>query len=176
LLCYFSTSKFNKLKYQSIDSTFVTNLFGGEIYGRNVKYKSKNGVKISTISDSNGIPVSIALAAGNKNDALILQTQINNELIETESNRVANNKRYKQTIFGDAAYDNESLREAFMKRHQKLVTDVNIRNTKKREKIAALQKRKKEYLPAEAGSRFRPAQAGSHFHGTGQKTKETVTD
>jgi hypothetical protein len=99
LLCYFSTSKFNKLKYQSIDSTFVTNLFGGEIYGRNVKYKSKNGVKISTISDSNGIPVSIALAAGNKNDALILQTQINNELIETESNRVANNKRYKQTIF-----------------------------------------------------------------------------
>jgi hypothetical protein len=63
-----------------------------------------------------------------------------------------------------------------MKRHQKLVTDVNIRNTKKREKIAALQKRKKEYLPAEAGSRFRPAQAGSHFHGTGQKTKETVTN
>ena len=54
LLMYFSTHKFNKLQYQCIDSSFITNLFGAEIYGRNVQYKSKNGIKISQITDRNG--------------------------------------------------------------------------------------------------------------------------
>ena len=33
LLSYFSTNKFNKLHYQCIDSTFISNLYGSEIYG-----------------------------------------------------------------------------------------------------------------------------------------------
>lgn len=49
LLSYYSTNKFNKLKYQSIDSTFIKNLYGTEIYGRCKQYKSKNCTKISTI-------------------------------------------------------------------------------------------------------------------------------
>lgn len=39
LLSYYSTNNFNKLKYQAIDSTFIKNIYGSEIYGRCKQYK-----------------------------------------------------------------------------------------------------------------------------------------
>jgi hypothetical protein len=86
LLSYYSTNKFNKLKYQSIDSTFIKNLYGAEIYGRDVKYKSKNGIKISVIVDANGVPNSIAVAGANNHDSKIAMEQINNVLVSLRDN------------------------------------------------------------------------------------------
>ena len=51
-----------KLINQSIDSTFIRNLYGTELLKRNPKYKSKNGIKVSAADDINGVPVSLAIA------------------------------------------------------------------------------------------------------------------
>ena len=77
---YFSKNKFGKLKNQSFDTTFCINLYGSEMKGRNVKYKSKNGIKISTIDDNNGTPFSLAIASGNVSDNIIL-----NAMLETKN-------------------------------------------------------------------------------------------
>ena len=143
---YYSTHKFNKLKYQCIDSTFVSNLFGSEIYGRNVQYKSKNGIKISSINDRNGVPIALALAPGSAHDSTILKEQIGNELIDTCTLSVAKNNRYKQIILGDSAYHDKSLYSALSRKGYQVITDVNIRNTKNKIKIQKLKKSKKEYI------------------------------
>jgi hypothetical protein len=145
LLSYYSTNKFNKLKYQSIDSTFVKNLYGAEIYGRDIKYKSKNGIKISVIVDINGVPNSIAIAGANNYDSKIAMEQINNVLIETDTKSVENNNKYKQYIIGDAAYCSTPLCNALIKQGYTPIMDVNKRNTKNRILLRKMNTAKRKY-------------------------------
>jgi hypothetical protein len=145
LLNYFSTHKFNKLQYQSVDSSFLTNLYGKDIYGRNVKYKSKNGIKVSTITDRNGVPFNIAIGSGSTHDSKIINKQIGNSYYDAESERVAYNNKYKQTLFGDAAYHNNSLYQKLMAKGYTVITDVNIRNTKCPIKLRRLERQKAIY-------------------------------
>ncbi len=145
LRAYFNTTKFHKLQYQCIDSTFVPNLFGKDVYGRNPQYKSKNGVKISAITDRNGVPISLAIGAGNRHDSLILDKHVNHELIDTESKRVSKNNKYKQFVLGDAGYFSENLKRKFDKQQKILLTDVNNKNTKDKAKLKILIKQKRKY-------------------------------
>jgi hypothetical protein len=146
LLNYFSTHKFNKLQYQSVDSSFLTNLYGKDIYGRNVKYKSKNGLKVSTITDRNGVPFNIAIGGGNEHDLKIAKKQIGNSYYDAETERVAYNNKYKQTLFGDSAYHDNELRNRLMAKGYTVITDVNIRNTKCPKKLKILERQKAIYL------------------------------
>src|SRR5271170_6766606 len=75
LLHYFSINKYRKLQYQSIDSTFIKNLHCEDIYGRNVRYKSKNGISLSVITDINGVHVNVVIAAANVHDHKIAIAQ-----------------------------------------------------------------------------------------------------
>jgi len=147
-----SNSKSEKLKCQSYDTTFVKNLFGMEMYGRNVKYKSKNGIKISTKVDVNGVPISLAIASGNSDDGTIAALQEDYDFIDTNTKKVKNNNRYKQTILADAAYDSDKLRTKWEKKGYIVKTSVNKRNTKDPIKLKKLNDRQGEYLEM-AGNR-----------------------
>lgn len=148
LISYFRINKFKKLHYQIIDSTFISNLYGKEIYGRNVKYKSKNGINLSFITDANGIPISIAINPGNQHDSTIAKKQLVNKfLIDTETKQVKNNNKYSQFLIGDAAYFNEDIYKILRKKYYKPLTDTNMRNTKdpiKRKKIINIKRKYKK--------------------------------
>lgn len=144
---YFSKKKFEKLKNQSVDTTFCINLYGKECYGRNVKYKSKNGIKISALTDTNGIPISLALASGNVHDSTIaVEAHISKGLIDRETKKVKNNNKFKQNFFADAAYFSKKIYEPLEKKGYNVITDVNIRNTKNKEKLEKMKEIKKNYL------------------------------
>ena len=143
---YYKDNKYTKLKHQSIDTTFIRNLYGTEMIQRNPHYKSKNGIKVSSITDDNGVSFSYAIAKGAKNDAKIALEQINNNFIDVNTKQVENNNRYKQNFYGDAMYDNKELINALKKKKYKPIIDVNIRNTKNAAKRKQLKKRKNEYI------------------------------
>ena len=143
---YMSDSKSEKLQYQAIDTTFVKNLYGVDMYGRNVEYKSKNGIKISAKTDRYGVPISLALASANSNDAKIAIQQEDYDFIDTNTKAVKNNNKYKQTILADAAYDNKELRDKWEKKGYIVKTSVNKRRTKDPNKLKQLNDRQKSYL------------------------------
>ena len=62
---YIKINGYSKLKYQSIDTTFIMNKTGKQRLGRNRFFKNKNAYKISIISDMNSLPVSIIIDSGN---------------------------------------------------------------------------------------------------------------
>lgn len=102
---YLSKNAHTKLKYQSIDSTIVINKNGKENLGRNVLMKGKNSYKISVISDTNRIPLTICVSSGNEHDAKIAITNCNNHTFTT------NNPKIKPYMLGDKGYDSSVLRK-----------------------------------------------------------------
>jgi hypothetical protein len=123
-------SKYEKLKYQTIDTTFIRNLYGTEILQRNPAYKSKNEIKVSSINDINGVPISYAIGKGATNDAKIGIEQMNNNFIDTDIYQVRNNNKYKQYIYGDSQYHTNDFYKSAEESGYTPITDVNIRNTK----------------------------------------------
>ena len=146
LLSYYSSNKFNKLKNQAIDSTFIKNLYGEDIYGRNVKYKSKNGVSVSVIVDLNGVPISLAIASANKNDSMIAIEQLNHFIIEPDTNKVKNNNKFRQNMFADAIYYTTDIYDLLKKKGYTPITDTNKRNTKDPKLLKEIEKHKNKYI------------------------------
>jgi hypothetical protein len=146
LLSYFSTNKFNKLKNQAIDSTFIKNLYGNDIYGRNVKYKSKNGINISGIVDYNGVPISLAITPANNHDSMVAIEQLKHFIIEPETKKVKNNNKYKQNMFGDASYYTKNVHDILRKLGYTPITDTNKRNVKNPFLLKKIKKDKNKYI------------------------------
>lgn len=93
-----------KLKYILTDTSFVQNKKGQDMIGYNKFYKKKKGTKISLITDSNGIPISVKCYKGNKHDCKILDDQLNDKYI-------TNIKYVKDRYFlADLGYDSTFLR------------------------------------------------------------------
>ena len=92
----------------SIDSTFISNKYGTEKIGRNIFYKSKNGIKITTIVDSNGIPLDLRIDSGNTHDSKIAPKILNNlKNIDSKINNQPKNKY----LLADKGYDSQKIRE-----------------------------------------------------------------
>jgi len=126
---YYKVRKYQKLKYQSIDSTFVSNKHGIENVGRNKYYKNKRGTKISAIVDSLGIPISLEIDSGNVNDLTFINKHFNNLFITPNTSNIKNNK-YKQYLLGDKGYDSKDFRTKLQTLGYKPIIDYNNRNTK----------------------------------------------
>ena len=136
---YLDNNSFSKLKYQSIDTSFVMNKNGKQKLGRNRFFKNKNAYKISFIVDTNKLPVSIDIDRANKDDAKIgLQ---NLDKIFTILKKMNNIKPY---ILGDKIYDTTEFRTECIKSGYKPIIDYNKRNTKNLKKIKHLTKKEKK--------------------------------
>lgn len=143
---YFKRKKFTKLHQQSIDSTFVSNLFGSEWYGRNSQYKFKNGYNLQFQVDINGLPFAAAIGTGNANDFPVGVALLKSStFVETESERVKKNNRYKQVLYADSAYYGKELYNLLKKKGITPRIDGKYRNTRDPIKRAKITNDKKKY-------------------------------
>lgn len=134
---FFSKQEKTRLKYQYIDSSFILNKNGQKKInnkrkiGRNKFYKNKNGIKLSIICDSIGIPNSVTFAPGNMNDAIIGFTNLAKLHQLSKSAQLKN----KPTLMGDKGYDTLNFRKKCIDTNYKPLIDFNKRNTKNENKI-----------------------------------------
>ena len=96
--------------------------------GRNKYYKNKRGIKVSTIVDSNGVPLNLECFMGNSNDAKFVDRLYNNSFVDY----FLINKKYKKKSYflGDKAYDTKNIRNLTKNNHITII-DYNKRNSKK---------------------------------------------
>jgi len=77
-------SKRNSIELQIIDSTFVMNKFGKNKIARNKFFKNKNCNKVSIISDSSGIPLSVLINTGNVHDLSFVEKHVSDLFVLTK--------------------------------------------------------------------------------------------
>lgn len=65
------------ISIQIIDSTFIMNRFGKNKISRNKFFKNKNCNKISLVTDTKGIPLSVLFDTGNKHDLSFVYGHVN---------------------------------------------------------------------------------------------------
>jgi transposase len=85
-----------------IDSSFVQNKYGKNLIARNKFYKNKFGNKISLITDSHGIPISIFLNKGNIHDLSFIDKHLRDLFI------IKNNAPH--ILLADKAYTSTNTR------------------------------------------------------------------
>ena len=112
-----------------INEALITNKLGIDKKGFNPQLLKHQSSKISLITDSNGIPINVALYGGNVHDSKIMLQQLDS-LIKTKSIKQNN----KNTFIGDAAYDSNNIREKIAELNLgSLLTVRNKRNAKNKE-------------------------------------------
>ena len=119
-----------KLKYNLIDSTVFVNKYGIDLKGRNKQYRFKNTTKLSVISDSQGIPISMYIDKGSEHDSTILLKHFDNFLIDTKTFKFKNHNRYKQYLLADSGYDSKKLFKLFTDKGYSFIIPQNKRNIK----------------------------------------------
>jgi len=143
---YIKNTNKNNFKYLSIDSQFIINkqMFKNKV-GRNVQYKSKNGLRISAIVDIHGIPIINSINRGNDHDSKFLITMMQKLFsMGIDTSIFKEKKKSKITILGDAAYDTTNIREFIEENKMNAIIDYNNRNTKDLNKIRKLTNKEEE--------------------------------
>ncbi|MBS1757834.1 MAG: transposase [Bacteroidetes bacterium] len=127
---YFSENFCDKMKFQKADSTFILNKFGIESLGRNIEYKSKQGIKISFIVESTNVPIAISFARGSDADSSIFHDTYNKFLIDPKTSKYKNNKRFKQHMLIDAGYDSDDIKNKLIDDGYTVYVGKNLRKAK----------------------------------------------
>ena len=87
-----------------VDTTFVKNVYGKDVVGRNPTDRGRFATKVSLLTDSQGTPLCSVFHKANKNDSQTLK-----HLLET-ANRKTNILRNYTDILGDKGYDSITCR------------------------------------------------------------------
>ena len=106
---YFKRNRSGKLKYLSVDTSFVRNQCSKHV-AFNGYYKKKRLSKLSIIVDSNGVPISALITEGNHNDQKLFHRNWKNLFVEITSTN--NNNKHKRYLLADAIYDAERVRQS----------------------------------------------------------------
>jgi transposase len=106
---YFKQNRSGKLKYLSVDTSFVRNQCSKHV-AFNGYYKKKRLSKLSMIVDSNGVPISALITEGNHNDQKLFHRNWKNLFVEITSTN--NNNKHKRYLLADAIYDAELVRQS----------------------------------------------------------------
>ena len=131
---YLKKSKKKKLEYVYTDTTTVYNKLNKDKANRNAYFKNKKIIKISLITDSNGITLNCLIESGNYHDSTIYQNQIKS-LNEDEK------KEFINSIFmADSGYDSSYIYELNKEIFKKSIIKPNNRNTKNEIKKRKLNK------------------------------------
>ena len=135
---YLTKKKKKKLRFISTDTSFSNNQQGIERIGRNKFNKNKNCNKISFLSDSNGVPLSIIIKEGNVHDCKFLIEHFDNLLCPE---RCFENMDI--TLLADSAYDSNENREFLKNKGINAIIDYNKRGTKNIQRIKRMSKKEK---------------------------------
>jgi transposase len=126
---YFKKNLSGKLKFLSVDSSFIKNECASKkLVALNGHYKKKRLCKLSLIVDSNGIPISAILAAGNAADNKLLLQNFNNMYIDVTYSK--KNNKHKRYMLADAGYDTQEVKNKIKDFNIIPIIDYNKRNTK----------------------------------------------
>jgi len=140
---YLENDRRNKLKYESIDTSFVPNFYGVENIGMNKFYKNKFGTKVSIVVDVNGIPISVVVDKGNIHDTQFVERNMTSMLTNPNKNKSGKKYKHRSKMLGDKGYDSHESRDTFEKNDFECVIDYNNRNTKDETKVKKLNPKEK---------------------------------
>lgn len=132
---YSKIDTYDKLKYLSCDTSFVINYCGlNECVGRNPLMKGKNCIKISLVTDKNGFPIDVKICKGNESDSPLLRKHFEELKVDTKSNIMSRNNRYRPYLMADAMYDAKESREMLKNKGYIVLIPGNRRKTGKEAK------------------------------------------
>jgi hypothetical protein len=171
---YMSNNKYDNLKYNNTDTSFVSNKLGCNNIGINKFYKSKYGNKVSIISDSNNIPISITVHDGNDANNKIFMKTLNSIYISTNTEKLKKSNRYKQYMFADKGYDTDEIRTELNNRGYTPIIDYNARNTKDETKLKKLTAKEKEKYKKRLGVEHIFAKIKGHNRRLGYRYERNI--
>jgi hypothetical protein len=137
---YIKLTPSKKLKIILTDTSTIYNKYNTDIVERNKINKNKNVMKISIITDSNGIPINVQIYSGNLHDSNILEQQLQDEFY---INSLILDK-YKKYFLADKGYDSTKLRNILTESNFYPIIAHNKRNIKDENKIKRLSKNEKK--------------------------------
>ncbi len=108
-------SSSHSIYVQLIDSTFIMNKFGKTNIARNKFFKNKNCNKISFVTDSNGIPLSVLIKNGNVHDLSFVDEHIDDLYVLTKKT----NKNF--TLLADKGYISSALKTKLLNKNYNLM-------------------------------------------------------
>jgi transposase len=130
---YFKSNKSGKLKYLSVDTSFVKNEYASDT---NFGYcKKKRTSKLSMIVDSNGISLSALLDKGSTSDQAMLFSNLEATFVDIIYR--GDNNKHKRYILADSIYDTTAIHEKIKSLGIQPIISPNKRNTKDKKKIEA---------------------------------------
>jgi hypothetical protein len=142
---YFRKCKTRKLKYQSVDSSFIPNKFGCNNIGRNKYYRNKRGIKIYSIVDSYGIPISTICINGKMNDCKLFSDLFDQMMINPETIKYKNINKYKQYFMADSAFDTKKIINKLNNNGYNVLIEQNRRKIKDSSKLRKLNNKQKKH-------------------------------
>jgi len=117
----------NNLKIQVADTTNILNKYGIDKIGYNKMVPKHKISKLSIICDGNGTPLNCELFKGNIYDSKILDRQLNEKYLISETL----NDQNKKIFLADSAYDSVKLIEKLKdKGYKNIIIPQNKRNIK----------------------------------------------
>ncbi len=141
---YLNINQKEKLKHQSIDSTFIANKNGlRKNLARNGFNKNKYCLKVSFIVDSKGIPLSVLIKKGNIHDSQFFEDHLKNMLIDPKFSKIKKNPLSRPFLLADTAYDSKNLRKTCTLNGYVPIIPFNSRNSKNPKKTKKLTKEEK---------------------------------
>jgi transposase len=134
---YFSNNLSKEVKYQSIDTTFISNKgCCDKIVTRNKYYKNKKGIKISTIVSTSGIPLGKPLlVSGTIHDSKTVNDTLDRSQLNMNTYKNRNSNRHKQIFLADKGYSSNVIEKTLRKKGYKVLIPQNRRNIKNKKLI-----------------------------------------
>ena len=135
---YFKINRSGKLKYLTVDTSFLKNHYASNV-AFNGYCKKKRLSKLSLVVDSNGVPISALIAPGNFSDQKLLFRNWNNLFVEIKQTK--RNNKHKRYLLADAIYNTIKIRSLIEDKNITPIIAFNKRNTHKdARKLTKLQK------------------------------------
>jgi transposase len=139
---YVKSKGYYIFKTLSTDTSFIANKYCSSL-PRNKFYKSKRGIKISSINDVNGIPLSLITTNGSVNDAKIFAETYDNMRIDTHASNYKHSNKHKQYFLADKGYDTTDIRTFLGEKGYYPIIAYNRRNTRNHTKLKRLTEKEK---------------------------------
>ena len=98
------TRDLDKLQRLVVDTSFVKNVYGRDVLGRNPTDRGRKATKVSLLTDGVGTPVGMTFHRGNRHDGKILQ-----HTLSSAHRKVGIRGKYT-TLFADKGYDSAACR------------------------------------------------------------------
>lgn len=140
---YINLNGYYIFKFISTDTCFIPNKYCSNL-GRNTFYKGKKGLKISSINDANGIPLSLLVLNGNIHDSKLFFETYAKLKIKTKANKYKKSNRHKQYFLADKGYDSNKIIKMLNQKGYTPIIPQNKRNIKDKSKLRTLNSQEKK--------------------------------